>query len=203
MVSREQIIATITAKKPEYEKWLNRDCWKEYDKSDKEGYFAWYFDEESGLRSIKSHIEINKPLKTVVDYIRNLENKKIYDTSLEDAKEIQRFDDEYSLQYFKYKGLSFLVSARDFYVAMEAKVSESEATFFGTSFTDASLGEVKSVVRADCHYAGFVLKKIDDNKTDVLYYTLGDMKLAQTVINMTLKKVAKQIVEIKNILEKK
>ena len=49
---KQKIIDTINKRKPELRAWLDRPIWKDYDQKD--GYHAWYVDEENGLRSIKS-----------------------------------------------------------------------------------------------------------------------------------------------------
>ena len=178
--------------------WLDRPIWKDYDQKD--GYHAWYVDEENGCRSIKSQILIKKSMKEVFDYVQKIENKKEYDHNLSHAKEIIKFDDTYDLQYFNYKG-ALLIENRDFYVAMYHKYGEDFSEFFGTSYEDPKYGPVNKVTRANCIYAGWEFRKQDDGVL-CTYYTLADMKLMQTLVNTTLGEVAKQVVYLKEILEK-
>jgi hypothetical protein len=63
---KQKVIEAINKRKPELRAWLDRDCWKDYDKDDKTGYHAWYVDEENGIRSIKSSILIKKPEKEIL-----------------------------------------------------------------------------------------------------------------------------------------
>ena len=139
-------------------------------------------------------------MKEVFDYVQKIENKKEYDHNLSHAKEIIKFDDTYDLQYFNYKG-ALLIENRDFYVAMYHKYGEDFSEFFGTSYEDPKYGPVNKVTRANCIYAGWEFRKQDDGVL-CTYYTLADMKLMQTLVNTTLGEVAKQVVYLKEILEK-
>ena len=195
---KQKVIETINKRKPELRAWLDRPIWKDYDQKD--GYHAWYVDEENGCRSIKSQILIKKSMKEVFDYVQKIENKKEYDHNLSHAKEIIKFDDTYDLQYFNYKG-ALLIENRDFYVAMYHKYGEDFSEFFGTSYEDPKYGPVNKVTRANCIYAGWEFRKQDDGIL-CTYYTLADMKLMQTLVNTTLGEVAKQVVYLKEILEK-
>ena len=195
---KQKVIETINKRKPELRAWLDRPIWKDYDQKD--GYHAWYVDEENGCRSIKSQILIKKSMKEVFDYVQKIENKKEYDHNLSHAKEIIKFDDTYDLQYFNYKG-ALLIENRDFYVAMYHKYGEDFSEFFGTSYEDPKYGPVNKVTRANCIYAGREFRKQDDGVL-CTYYTLADMKLMQTLVNTTLGEVAKQVVYLKEILEK-
>ena len=195
---KQKVIETINKRKPELRAWLDRPIWKDYDQKD--GYHAWYVDEENGCRSIKSQILIKKSMKEVFDYVQKIENKKEYDHNLSHAKEIIKFDDTYDLQYFNYKG-ALLIENRDFYVAMYHKYGEDFSEFFGTSYEDPKYGPVNKVTRANCIYAGWEFRKQDDGVL-CTYYTLADMKLMQTLVNTTLGEVANQVVYLKEILEK-
>ena len=197
---RQVVIDTINKKKPELKDWLNRPVWKDYDKNEKEGYQAWYVDEESGLRSIKSQIVIKKPMKEIFDYVVNPDTKKNYDESLYEAKQIKKFDDNYAIQYFCYKG-TFLIQNRDLYTAAYLNYNEDFSEYFGTSYVDPKYGEVPKTTRATCIYAGWEFKKQDDGVL-CTYYTLADMNLNQTLVNTTLGKVARQVINLKHILEK-
>ena len=195
---KQKVIEAINKRKPALRAWLDRPIWKDYDQKD--GYHAWYVDEENGCRSIKSQILIKKSMKEVFDYVQKIENKKEYDHNLSHAKEIIKFDDTYDLQYFNYKG-ALLIENRDFYVAMYHKYGEDFSEFFGTSYEDPKYGPVNKVTRANCIYAGWEFRKQDDGVL-CTYYTLADMKLMQTLVNTTLGEVAKQVVYLKEILEK-
>ncbi len=197
---KQKIVEVINKRKPELRAWLDRDIWKDYDSNKSNGYKAWYVDEESGCRSIKSQILIKKSMKEVFDYVWNIDNKVKYDHNLSHAKQIVKYDDTYDLQYFNYKG-TFLIENRDFYVAVYHKFGEDFSEFFCTSYNDPKYGPIKKVTRAECIYAGWEFRKQDDGVL-CTYYTLGDMKLNQTLVNTTLGEVAKQVVYLKEILEK-
>ena len=195
---KQKVIDTIDKKYKEAKDWLNRTVWEDYE--EKDGYKAWYVDEENGLRSIKSQIVINKPMKEIYDYITNVDYKINYDNSLREAKEIVKYDENYAIHYFRYKG-KLLIQDRDLYNATYIKYSEDFSEYFGTSLEDPKYEEVPSVTRATCIYAGMELKK-QDNGVLLTYYTLADMKLNQLLVNTTLGEVARQVIYLKNILEK-
>jgi len=197
---REKAIEAVNKRKPELEEWLNRPIWKDYDKDESVGYKAWYCDEEgTGFRSIKSKIIINKSMKEIFDYVADLNNKPKYDHSLDHCKEILKCDDNYFIQYYNYKG-AFLISNRDFYIVSYQKYDDNFSEMFCTNFSDPKYPEVKGVVRAELIYAGFQFKKVDGG-VEVTYYTEGDMKLNQMLVNTTLSEVAKQVVYLKKLLE--
>ena len=139
-------------------------------------------------------------MKEIFDYVYSIENKAKYDHKMDHAKAIQHYDDTYDLLYFNYKGMLFIEN-RDFYVAAYHKFGEDFSEIFTTSFNDPKYGPVKKVTRAECIYGGWEFKKQDDGVL-CTYYTLGDMKLNQTMVNTTLGEVAKQVVYLKEILEK-
>ena len=152
------------------------------------------FDEESGFSSIKSQTVVNKSMKEIMDYALNLDNKAKYNHNLHSCKQIAKFDDTYDLQYFCYKR-TFLIEDRDFYIADYHKFGEDFSEIFWTSYEVPKYGPEK-VIRVDCIYAGWKFKKMK------IMYTLGDMKLNQTLVNTTLGEVAKQVVYLKQLLEK-
>ena len=197
---KQKVIETINKRKPEVRAWLDRDAQKDYSKDDKCGYKAWYVDEVNGIRSIKSQIWIKKPMKEVYDYVTRVEKKSTYDHMMDHAKLINKFGDNYQLLYFNYKG-KFLIENRDFYVAAYAKYGDDFSEIFCTSYVDPKYGPVKKVTRAECIYAGWELKKQDDGVL-CTYYTLGDMKMNQTLVNIPLGEISKQVVYLKKILEK-
>jgi hypothetical protein len=198
---KQAVIAAINAKKPEMEKWLNRDCWEVWEK--KNDCTVYYCDEkDTGFRSIKSEIVIEKPMKEVYDYIADISTKTKYDPSFECGEDVEVFDEHYLLQYYKYKG-KLLFSPRDFYVANYRNYGEEASEFFCTNFKSDKYPPIPKIERAELFYAGFKLTKVENGNTKVIYYTLGDMHINQTLINLTLKEVALQIKYMKDILMKK
>ena len=76
--------------------------WKIWE--EKTDYKIYFIDEKSGLRSIKSEIIINKPLKEVFDFIGNLENKSKYDKNFDTGHTIKTIiNEQYNLSYQKLK----------------------------------------------------------------------------------------------------
>ena len=197
---KQSVIEAINKRYPELENWLNRPNWKDYDKDDKIGYKAWYCDEEgTGFRSIKSQIIIKKSMKEIFDYVADINNKPKYDHSLDHCKIVNKFDENYRIDYYNYKG-AFLISNRDFYVAVYYKRGDDFSEMFCTNYSNPKYPEIKKVVRAELIYAGFQYKKVEEGIL-VTYYTQGDMKLNQMLVNTTLSEVAKQVVYLKKLLE--
>ena len=196
--AKNKVIEAINKRKPEVRAWLDRTIWKDYDQKD--GYHAWYVDEESGCRSIKSQIVINKSMKEILDFVLNVDNKGKYDHNLRSAKNITKYDDTYELHYYRYKG-TFFIEDRDFYVGCYHKTGDDFSEIFCTSYEDPKYGPENKVTRAECIYAGWEFKKQNDGIL-CTYYTLGNMNLNQTLVNTTLGEVAKQVVYLKELLEK-
>ena len=197
---KNSVIEAINKKKPELEPWLNRDIWKDYEKKD--GYHSYYVDEESGLRSIKSEIVINTTMKEIFDYVVECNYKQNYDKLLDHCKQIIKFDDNYQLCYYNYKG-KLLISNRDMYSAVYTKYDENESEIFCTNYVNLEkYPTVYKVERAELIYAGWKFKKVEGG-IHALYYTLADMHLNQMLVNTTLGEVARQVIKLKEILEKK
>ena len=197
---KNSVIEAINKKKPELESWLNRDIWKDYEKKD--GYHSYYVDEESGLRSIKSEIVINTTMKEIFDYVVECNYKQNYDKQLDHCKQIIKFDDNYQLCYYNYKG-KLLISNRDMYSAVYTKYDENESEIFCTNYVNLEkYPTVYKVERAELIYAGWKFKKVEGG-IHALYYTLADMHLNQMLVNTTLGEVARQVIKLKEILEKK
>lgn len=196
---REEIVKLVTEKKKELEGFLNRE-WKILE--EKQDYKLYYFDETSGLRSIKSEIVLDKSMKEVYDFLRDLSKKPLFDHALEFANDIKVFDSTYAIQYYKYKG-KLLFSARDFYVGCYAPYGEDQSEFFCTSYVNEAKYPINPKFdRAELIYGGFILKKQDTNKTHVLYYTLSNLHINQTLVNTTLKDVAMQVKYLKDLMMK-
>ena len=129
---KEAVMAAVNKRLPELEKWISRPEWKILEETNE--YKLYYLDEESGLRSIKSEIIIEKPMKVIYDYICDISTKVNYDHSFECGQDVTKFDDHYYLQYYKYKG-KLMFSPRDFFVANYRTYSEDFCELFGTNFT--------------------------------------------------------------------
>ena len=197
---KQKVIEVINKRKPEVRAWLNRNVWKDFGSDPSVGYKSWYVDEENGCRSIKSEIFIKRPMKEVVEYVFNNDNKTKYDHNLSEAKQIVNYDDTYDLFYFKYKG-AFFIECRDFYVAAYHKIGEDFSECFCTSYNDPKYGPIKKVTRAELTYAGWEFRKQDDGVL-CTYYTLADLKLNQNLVNLKIGEIARQAIYLKKILEK-
>lgn len=196
---KEAVMEAINKRLPELDKWISRPEWKILEETAE--YKLFYLDEESGLRSIKSEIIIEKPMKTIYDYICDISTKVNYDHSFECGQDVTKFDDNYYLQYYKYKG-KLVFSPRDFFVANYRTYSEDFCELFGTNFASDKHPAFYKIERAELIYGGFRLKKVEKGKILVTYYTLGDMHINQYLINTTLREVAYQVKYLKDILMK-
>ncbi len=84
-------------------------------------YKLYYFDEISGLRSIKAEIIIKKGMKTVFDFIEDKNNKLKTDKNFEDGYVIRKINSSLMLTYQKYAGkLGF--SPRDYYLLVHKQI---------------------------------------------------------------------------------
>lgn len=196
---KQAVMDAVAKKLPELKNFLERPDWKILE--EKPDYKLFYCDETSGLRSIKSEIIIEKPMKVIYDYLCDISKKALYDHSFDSGKDVAIYDEHYVLQYYKYKG-KLMFSPRDFYVAGYRNYTEDFVEFFGTNFTSEKYPPIKKVERAELIYGGFQLHKVDDGKTKVTYYTLGDMHINQMLVNTTLKEVALQVKYLRDLLMK-
>jgi hypothetical protein len=159
-----------------------------------------YRDEESGTRSIKSEVFINKNSKIIFDFLKELDNKRKYDSSYEAGYVFQEFDENFQINYVKHKGM-FIVSARDFVNLVYAKSDENRSIILHTATQHQDLPKNKDAVRGEILYAGFLIEKITEEKSKLTFFSSVDVKLNQTLVNIALKKVSYAPKIIKGILE--
>jgi hypothetical protein len=153
----------------EFDEYFNRP-WKVME--EKNGYKIFYFDEVTGLRSIRSEITINKNYKEVYEYIQLFEKRSLYDKNWDRGHTIRIIDDHLSINYLKYKG-KLMISPRDFYILTYKNLTEDEASLFATSYyDDVKYPKNKGVERADLKYGYFHFKKLDETRTVFTYYSL-------------------------------
>lgn len=195
---KNEVVKIVTEKSKELDPFLKRE-WKVWE--EKPDYKIFYIDEASGLRSVKSEAVIDKPMKEIYDYLNDLSKKELYDHYLESAKEVKSLDSNYKIHYYKYKAM-MLYSPRDFYLCCKHTFTEDKIELFGTSYVSANYPVIPKIDRAEVPFGGYILTKQDANKTHVLYYTLINFHINQTLCNPTLKDVAKQVKYLKDILMK-
>ena len=157
-------------------------------------------DEESGTRSIKSEVIINKKSSIIFDFLKKLDNKGKYDSSYEKGYVFQEFDENFQINYVKHKGV-FIVSPRDFVNLVYAKSDENRSIILHTATQHPDLPVNKNAVRGEIMYAGFLIDKITEEKSKLTFFSSVDVKLSQTLVNIALKKVSYAPKIIKGILE--
>jgi hypothetical protein len=104
----------MNQKVSEFDLFLNRNEWKVLEET-KDGYKAFYIDEKSGLRSIKSNIVIEKNINFLVEYLDDLDKRGKYDVNFDYGKVLRIIDESHSIRHLKFKG-KFMISPRDFIV---------------------------------------------------------------------------------------
>jgi hypothetical protein len=138
---------------------------------EKNGYKLFYFDEKSGLRSIRAEITINKPIKEIYDYLQIFEKKGLYDKNFDNGKQLRAIDDNYSIDYLKYKG-KLMISPRDFVIVSHKEIKPDEAFIFATNYENVKYPKNKGIERADLKFGYFHMRKLEDSKTYFTFYTL-------------------------------
>jgi len=152
------------------------------------------------LRSVKAEIIINKPLKTVYEFVDDKENKLKTDKHFDDGYVVRKITKDLDLTYQKYNGkLGF--SPRDYYILIQKQLDSDNALLLGTSYISENYKEKKNVVRANLYFGAYVFQKIDANRTLINYYYLDDIKVSAIFAKMNLSSVASNIIEVKKYLE--
>ncbi len=141
----EEIKKQIEIKYKEFNEYFNRQ-WKSFE--EKNEYKLYYFDEKIGLRSIKAETIINKNIKTVYDFLIDLNNKSKYDTNFDTGHLIRQIDQQYSIQYLKYKGKVF-ISPRDFVVISYKIITDDKIVLFSTSYISDKYPKNNKIERAE------------------------------------------------------
>lgn len=80
---------------------------------EKSDYKTFYFDEASGLRSIKAEAIVNKNYKSVFEYALRFDVRGQYDKNFENGKIVREIDGSNNIQYLKFKG-KLMIEPRDF-----------------------------------------------------------------------------------------
>lgn len=144
--------------------------WKELDITLKEGGFkSYYKDDNKGLRQVKSEITINKPLKTVYEFLAESKNRTKYSPYFDSATDVKTLTDNLVINYQKTKG-KFFVDPRDFVTLLHHKLEDDNAVIFGTSTIDSEIPEKKGFVRGYFYYTGYLFKKVDDDACHVTFF---------------------------------
>jgi hypothetical protein len=137
---------------------------------EKNGYKIFYFDEKSGLRSIRSEITINKPMKEVYEYLQLFEKKSGYDKNFDHGRTIREIDNNLSINYLKYKG-KLMISPRDMVIATYRSEAEDECYLFAFGYHSDKYPKNKGIERADLKFGYYHVKKLDESKCVFTYYS--------------------------------
>lgn len=81
------------------------------------------------------------------------------------------------------------VASREF-INVAAKVNIGEKCFIATKVCEYPYPEQKGVVRGICYIGGYILEKVDENKTKVTY--ISDVDLKGKIPGMVKKQVSKK-----------
>jgi hypothetical protein len=110
----DEVYKILSEKQADIDSFLNRNEWKVLEDT-KDGYKAFYIDEKSGFRSIKSSIIIEKNVDFLNNYILDVEKRGKYDHNFDYGNTLRIIDDNHTIGYLKFKG-KFMISSRDFVV---------------------------------------------------------------------------------------
>lgn len=141
----EEVQSLLQVKLMELDQFLDKP-WNIME--EKPDYKLYYFDEKSGLRSVKSECVVDKNIKTVWEYINDINNKSKFDKNFDCGHTIRDIDDKTAIQYMKYKGKLF-ISSRDFTIISHKQIQENSCMLFATTYTSEKYPRVKGVERAD------------------------------------------------------
>lgn len=170
-VSKEdkELIDLITAKKSELDGFLNKE-WKVMEQ--KNDYKLNYFDEKDGIRSIKSETVINASLQKCWETLNDFSIKSKYDKNFETGHIIKEITPEQRIIYNKYKG-KLGVSPREFIMIVNHtyKPEEGYGLIIACSLPNSDkFPRDKKIERADLKIGGYLIKKVDENKTSYCNY---------------------------------
>ena len=98
----------------------------------------------------------------------------------------------------RYAGI-WPVEDRDL-VNVATKEEGANVCFIANKFCDFPYGKVQSVTRAICHIGGYILKKIDEEKTFVIY--ISEVDLCGNIPQMIQNKLSEKQAIIPSRIEK-
>lgn len=175
--------------------------WESLCDDKKFGLVAHKYDDSQGRRTVKSVIQINKPIKVLYEYLKNLENKGKFDSSYEKGYIQKTLNENLGLIHLQYKG-KIAFSPRDFMVIVYSKLHDNFARMFACSYPSDESTHVKGVVRGNVIFSYYNMIRVDEAVTTLEFYCLSENQLSQTLVNMVLKDLAYTLREIKKLIEK-
>lgn len=114
-------------------------------------------------------------IEKVIAFLEKEESLAKINPQVIEIKVLYEKKDVFKVNYQQYKGI-WPVSNRDF-VSVGIKIRESETKMYiGTKACNYPHPEVKGVVRGEIFIGGYIIEKIDENNTKIIYISDADLK---------------------------
>lgn len=162
---------------------LNRTDWQSLGERDGVSGFQMNID---GRNTIKSIGVIPFPPQAVCEYILDTSQKKNWDKMLIESKILHNFGDVRIVQ--ESFSAPWPVSGRDFVFAVKWVNREKDILMVARSI-EIGVPHQRGVVRGEVVTSGFLLKKLEDNNTEMTYSVCMDLK--GMIPNMLVNQMAK------------
>ncbi|OMJ66445.1 hypothetical protein SteCoe_36702 [Stentor coeruleus] len=176
----------------------SNDGWEEM--GTKEGVTGHKHPHESGFQIVKITVQIPRSASDVLAYIWDFNNKRIYDETLKEIREIKSFSPQLRIMY-EQGNAPWPVSNRDFVYAQ--RMHERDDGFLLCSKSiDAGVPPNKGVERGEILYSGMYLRRAGDAATNLTFAACVDPKgsIPKAVVNKMGKKQIDKFLAIKKAL---
>ncbi len=144
---------------------------------------------------------VNFPLEKVVDFLAEVGVlKKLNPTCVEDK--LLHEDKDIKVVYMRYSA-PWPVSHRDFVSVTYQTAESKDKVYLGSKSCNYPCPEEKKVVRGEILIGGYILERIDENKTKVTYMSNADIKgsIPGMIKNELAKKQGEVAAKIEEIMK--
>jgi hypothetical protein len=152
----------------------SQDGWTEVVNSDEDGVQRHTRNLSDGRQMIRAVGTLEFPPEQIKEYIRNANNKKLWDEMLDEGFTVQEFDNSLKINY-EHFALPWPVSHRDFVYAMKVYERPDGLLVVGRS-VEFGVPEREGIVRGEIVASGFYLKRLGGRRTELTFMASVDMK---------------------------
>ncbi|CAD8150004.1 unnamed protein product [Paramecium pentaurelia] len=122
---------------------------------------------ELKINRIEANVDVEP--ETFINLVTNMTRKKEYDSNFEEGRIIEKIDQNTTIYYARGKPPIFIVDARDFCMITRIyKLGDSHYLAVSKSIEHPQAPLVKGIQRAEMIFAGWIVKKLPNGKTNII-----------------------------------
>ncbi|CAD8137885.1 unnamed protein product [Paramecium octaurelia] len=159
---------------------------------------------ELKINRIEAQVDVDP--EAFISLVTNMTKKKEYDSNFEEGRVIEQLDQNTTIYYARGKPPVFIVDARDFCVITRVyKLGDGHYLAITKSIEHPQAPLVKGIQRAEMIFAGWIVKKLPNGKTNIIM--IGHMNpkgdIPKAIVNQGAKFQVEGLNKALNYLNKK